>query len=460
MEIRKARHPRERYGTIKATTFNITSEDGCKKIDWDKQREAYKARHPGCNVSRTTEQPSIMMLTGSSPKVCETSMGDRLLLQALKNKIDYCRPRGIEIFYNMASFDAELTNFWAKLPVLRMAMLKHPHVEWFWWVDADVYFTDMLFDMPMASYEKYEMVVPGYYDHVYKHKDWVGLNTGVFLTRNNQWTLDLLDMWAVFGPVGKVRDEAGLFFERELPGRPPFEADDQSALVYLLNKHNDTLRERVFLETSYILHGYWHVLVDKYEDMMAHNSPGVIPHGNDKCPFTTHFVGCKPCGNYGEDRQRCFRQMIRAFNFADNQIIRRIGLQHVNLASWQVKPLPAVREEAVKKTKTAWTLKEEGLGPGQAGLPPCYHQREDEVAARRTQLHQDRVMFRGHTPSNNFVLVGGYRTGPRSFTAIGLARLAWRSQRKVERCTWTSLDGDQEDGTMESELSLFLCLPL
>eukprot|EP00897_Mesotaenium_endlicherianum_P001847 jgi/Mesen1/1690/ME000137S00604 len=37
-----------------------------------------------------------------------------------------------------------------------------------------------------------------------------------------------------------------------------------------------------------------------------------------------------------------------------------------------------------------------------------------------------------------------------SFTAIGLARLAWRSRRKVERCTWTSLAGHQENGTVQS----------
>eukprot|EP00897_Mesotaenium_endlicherianum_P009611 jgi/Mesen1/8679/ME000051S08078 len=441
--------------------------------DWDEQREAYKARHPGCNVSRTTGQPAIMMLTGSSPKVCETSMGDRLLLQALKNKIDYCRPRGIEIFYNMASFDAELTGFWAKLPLLRLAMLKHPHVEWFWWVDSDIYFTGahtktchsppllpyffqsvaslyMLFDLPMASYEKYDMVLPGYYNQVYDDRNWVGLNAGNYLIRNNQWALDLLDIWAVFGPAGKVRDEAGALFTRELQGRTLFEADDQSALVYLLIKHSNTLREHIYLESSYALHGYWQLLVDKFEGMMAHNSRGVVTKGNDKRPFTTHFVGCKPCGNFGdEDRHRCFREMIRAFNFADNQILSPIGLQHVNLTSWQVKALPAVKEEAKTFPKAVRTRKEEGLGPGLAGLPRCYHQGEDEVAARRTQLHQDRVMFRGHTPINNFVLVGGYRTGPRRFTAIGLARLAWRSQRKVETCTWTSLAGDQEDGTVE-----------
>eukprot|EP00897_Mesotaenium_endlicherianum_P001841 jgi/Mesen1/1685/ME000137S00594 len=307
--------------------------------DWDEQREAYKAGHPGCNVSRTTGQPSIMMLTGSSPKVCETSMGDRLLLQALKNKIDYCRPRGIEIFHNMAALDAELTGFWSKLPLLRLAMLKHPHVEWFC--------ADMAFDIPMASYEKFNMVMGGYDCQVYEDKNWVGLNTGSVFIRNNQWTLDLLDMWAVFGPIGRVRNEAGELFTRELLGRPAFEADDQSALVYLLTKHSDTLRERVFLEAAYDLHGYWQSHVDKFEDMMAHNSPGLIPHGNDKCPFTTHFVGCKPCGDFGgQNGHRCFREMIRAFNFADNQILRPIGLQHVNLTSWQVKPRPAITEDS------------------------------------------------------------------------------------------------------------------
>ena len=40
-----------------------------------------------------------------------------------KNKIDYCRIHGIEIMYNMAHLDKELTAYWAKLSLIRRLML-------------------------------------------------------------------------------------------------------------------------------------------------------------------------------------------------------------------------------------------------------------------------------------------------------------------------------------------------
>nr|CAN75415.1 hypothetical protein VITISV_003066 [Vitis vinifera] len=42
-----------------------------------------------------------------------------------KNKIDYCRIHGIEIMYNMAHLDKELTAYWAKLSLIRRLMKKN-----------------------------------------------------------------------------------------------------------------------------------------------------------------------------------------------------------------------------------------------------------------------------------------------------------------------------------------------
>jgi xyloglucan 6-xylosyltransferase len=63
--------------------------------------------------------------------------------------------------------------------------------------------------------------------------------------------------------------------------------------------------------------------------MMTTHMPGT---GDDKWPFITHFVGCKPCGSeasYGI--KRCLLQMERAFNFGDNQILQHYGYQHRTL---------------------------------------------------------------------------------------------------------------------------------
>eukprot|EP00897_Mesotaenium_endlicherianum_P001780 jgi/Mesen1/162/ME1132155C07618 len=78
---------------------------------------------------------------------------------------------------------------------------------------------------------------------------------------------------------------------------------------------------------------------------------------------------------------------------------------------------------------------------------------EHELAAQSTRQHQDRVLFKTHMPVYNFVLVGGYRTGPRSFAAIGLASLARHDTRRIEGCTWTSSAGDQTNGTIQRGIS-------
>ncbi|CAK9213246.1 unnamed protein product [Sphagnum troendelagicum] len=302
--------------------------------DWDQQRQAWKAKNP--NVTTTTKgKPRMLLVTGSQPTACENPVGDHYLLMSIKNKIDYCRLHNIEIFYNMAHLDAEMAGFWAKLPLIRKLMLGHPQVEWIWWMDSDAMFTDMLFEVPLEKYEKHNLVMHGFDELVFKEKSWTGLNTGSFLIRNCQWTLDLLDAWAPMGPKGTIRDKAGALLAKALKGRPNFEADDQSALVYLLVTQTDEWADKVFLENSYYLHGYWAILVDHYEEMMEKYHPGL---GDHRWPFVTHFVGCKPCSKVGDySVDRCLTQMERAFNFGDNQILEMLGFKHRSLISKKVK---------------------------------------------------------------------------------------------------------------------------
>ncbi|KAK7842390.1 xyloglucan 6-xylosyltransferase 2 [Quercus suber] len=204
-----------------------------------------------------------------------------------------------------------------------------------WWMDSDAMFTDMAFEVPWERYKDHNFVLHGWNEMVYDQKNWIGLNTGSFLLRNSQWALDILDAWAPMGPKGKVRDEAGKILTRELKDRPVFEADDQSAMVYLLMKEREKWGSKVYLESAYYLHGYWGILVDRYEEMMENYHPGL---GDHRWPLVTHFVGCKPCGKFGDyPVERCLRQMDRAYNFGDNQILQMYGFEHKNLGSRRVK---------------------------------------------------------------------------------------------------------------------------
>eukprot|EP00249_Psilotum_nudum_P015180 c25202_g1_i3 orf=670-2013(+) len=307
---------------------------GPKISDWDEQRQGWLKEHPQYS-NLVNGMPRILLVTGSQPKPCDNPVGDHYLLKSIKNKIDYCRLHNIEIFYNMAHLDTEMAGYWAKLPLIRKLMLSHPELEWIWWMDSDAMFTDMVFELPLDKYKEYNFILHGWDELVYNKKTWIGLNTGSFLLRNCQWSLDILDAWSPMGPKGKVRNEAGKLLSGTLAGRPDFEADDQSALIYLLITQKVLWGEKVYLESSYYLHGYWVVLVEKYEEMIEKHHPGF---GDDRWPFVTHFVGCKPCGSFGDyPVERCLKQMERAFNFGDDQILRTYGFQHQNLGTPKVK---------------------------------------------------------------------------------------------------------------------------
>ncbi|KAI8018610.1 putative xyloglucan 6-xylosyltransferase 3 [Camellia lanceoleosa] len=320
---------------------NVTYTLGPKITNWDEERKIWLDRNPDF-PNYVNGKARILLVTGSPPNPCDNAIGDHYLLKSIKNKIDYCRLHGIEIVYNMAHLDKELAGYWAKLPLIRRLMLSHPEVEWIWWMDSDALFTDMVFQLPLSKYDGYNLVIHGYPDLLFDQKSWIALNTGSFLFRNCQWSLDLLDVWAPMGPKGPVRDEAGKILTANLKGRPAFEADDQSALIYLLISQKDQWMNKVFVENSYYLHGYWAGLVDRYEEMIEKYHPGL---GDERWPFVTHFVGCKPCGSYGDyPVERCLSSMERAFNFADNQVIKLYGFGHRGLLSPKIK---RIRNETV-----------------------------------------------------------------------------------------------------------------
>ncbi|PSS07939.1 Xyloglucan 6-xylosyltransferase [Actinidia chinensis var. chinensis] len=313
---------------------NVTYTLGPKISNWDQERKIWLDQNPQFPNS-VNGKSRILLVTGSPPNPCDNPIGDHYLLKSIKNKIDYCRLHEIEIVYNMAHLERELAGYWAKLPLIRRLMLSHPEVEWIWWMDSDALFTDMVFELPLSKYNDYNMIIHGYPDLLFNQKSWIAVNTGSFLFRNCQWSLDLLDAWAPMGPKGRIRDEAGKILTANLKGRPAFEADDQSALIYLMISQKDQWMDKVFLENSFYLHGYWAGLVDRYEEMIEKYHPGL---GDERWPFVTHFVGCKPCGSYGDyPVERCLSSMERAFNFADNQVLKLYGFRHRGLLSPKIK---------------------------------------------------------------------------------------------------------------------------
>ncbi|CBI36830.3 unnamed protein product, partial [Vitis vinifera] len=245
---------------------------GPKISDWDEQRSTWLEQNPNFPNFIGPNKPRVLLVTGSSPKPCENPVGDHYLLKSIKNKIDYCRLHGIEIFYNMALLDAEMAGFWAKLPLIRKLLLSHPEVEFLWWMDSDAMFTDMAFELPWERYKDYNFVMHGWNEMVYDQKNWIGLNTGSQFLK-----LMISQQWCTFW-----------------------------------------LRRRI-----------------RGAEMIENYHPGL---GDHRWPLVTHFVGCKPCGKFGDyPVERCLKQMDRAFNFGDNQVLQIYGFTHKSLGSRRVK---------------------------------------------------------------------------------------------------------------------------
>ncbi|KAJ8765681.1 hypothetical protein K2173_014803 [Erythroxylum novogranatense] len=330
--------------------------------NWDEKRKEWLKHHP---TFAAGARDRVVMVTGSQPTPCKNPIGDHLLLRSFKNKVDYCRIHGIDIFYNNVLLHPKMRSFWAKLPVVKAAMLAHPEAEWIWWVDSDALITDMEYKLPLRRYDykSHNVVVHGWANLIYEEKSWTSLNAGVFLIRNCQWSMDFMHTWANMGPMSPDYPKWGeiqrsLFKDKLFP-----ESDDQSALIYLIHQ-DKTLTDKIYLEGEYYLEGYWvdilptlDNITERYSEMEREDGKLRRRHGEKvseqygafrernlrgwgngkgsyRRPFITHFTGCQPCSGdhhqmYGGES--CWNGMIKALNFADNQVLRKYGFVHPDL---------------------------------------------------------------------------------------------------------------------------------
>ncbi|XP_077217253.1 galactomannan galactosyltransferase 1-like [Tasmannia lanceolata] len=338
--------------------------------NWDEKRREWLRQHPSFGSGG---RERVLLVSGSQPEPCRNPIGDHLLLRFFKNKVDYCRIHGYDIFYNNNLFHPKMKTFWAKIPAVRSAMIAHPEAEWVYWVDSDAAFTDMEFKLPLEKYKDHNLIVHGWAHLIYEEHSWVGLNAGIFLIRNCQWSMDFMEKWARMGPQTPQYNEWGktqktLFQDKLYP-----ESDDQTGLAYLLVKE-ERWREKVFLESEYYFEGYWLDIVgtlenitEKYlkiekgvDGLRRRHAEKVSEYygeireeyvkvwgggrGSFRRPFITHFAGCQPCsGDHNElfSGESCWDGMQKALNFADNQVLRSFGFVHKNLLdSAAVSPVP------------------------------------------------------------------------------------------------------------------------
>ncbi|MCO5595476.1 hypothetical protein L7F22_049519 [Adiantum nelumboides] len=288
-----------------------------------------KSRGAGANIS-------FMLVTGERPSVCKSAEGARVLLQSYKNKVEYCSLHGCKVWYMLESWEEGYYGVWARYPALLRIMRSLPSVQWFMWMDADAVFTDFEFSIPFHLYNDWNknFIAHGFPHLLYGEEgNWFSLNAGIFLIRNCQWSYKFLEVWRELGKRER-RQEAKRAFNQEIANRPrDLRADDQSALIYMLRQLRNGTEEAVHVEAAYFLHGYYELMVDRYEEMVEKGRHRM--RDDQQWPFTTHFCGCSFCGSKEPVSPRCLLGFTRAYSFAHNQFLlsTRANLFHPNLNS-------------------------------------------------------------------------------------------------------------------------------
>lgn len=338
--------------------------------NWDEKRKEWLLRHPSF-VAGAKER--ILLVTGSQPSPCKNPIGDHLLLRFFKNKVDYSRLHGYDIFYNNVLLHPKMHTYWAKYPVARAAMMAHPEAEWIWWVDSDALFTDMEFKLPLHRYKNHNLIVHGWPNLIHEKKSWTGLNAGVFLIRNCQWSLDFMEAWASMGPQTPNYEKWGETLSATFKDKAFPESDDQTGLAYLIAVEKQKWADKIYLEYEYYFEGYWEEIVGTYDNITERYSElereevrlrrrhaekvsesyGAVrePYlkeagygrGSWRRPFMTHFTGCQPCsGNHNQlySADACWNGMQKALLFADNQVLRKYGYVHPDLLDNSASPIP------------------------------------------------------------------------------------------------------------------------
>ena len=226
----------------------------------------------------------------------------------------------------------------------------------------------------LDRYKDHNLVVYGWPNLVYEdkgNKSGTSLNAGVFMIRNCQWSMDLVNDWAEMGPNSPNYKKWGQIQLSTFKDKTYPHSDDQSALIYLLFKHKDKWGNKTYIENEYYFQGYWVEIVKAYDNITEGYKEVEIlgptlrrrhaeklseyyaklrePYLEDagykrRRPFVTHFTGCQQCNGIHNPMyvgDTCWIEMQRALNFADNQVLRNYGFVHPDLMNSSfVSPLP------------------------------------------------------------------------------------------------------------------------
>ena len=212
-------------------------------------------------------------------------------------------------------------------------------------------------------------IVHGWEQNFYEKRSWLGINAGVFLIRNCEWSMNFMERWSMMGPRIPLYESFAKILFDELPDREITDSDGQSTLVYLMIKEKDKWGGKIYIENESFFQGFWLDIVGNYENISkryeaieakytklrrryAEKTARLYAGKREsylkkiwvgilgRRPFVTHFTGFQPCsGNHNPiyKAKYCLNGMVRSLDFAYDQVLRIYGFRRRQLQSLVVR---------------------------------------------------------------------------------------------------------------------------
>lgn len=157
------------------------------------------------------------------------------LVQPLtKNKEEYCNLHGYKFFLNIVDCDVKDFSGYYRFNYILELMITNPEIELFCWIDNDAFITN--FTIKLESFQDY---LENDWNFIVG-EDWNGINTGVFLIKNNPETRQF---------VQKILD----FVPNPLDGRPYWWVKSEQCAVNSLISTIKTILVPHYMINSYLI---------------------------------------------------------------------------------------------------------------------------------------------------------------------------------------------------------------
>lgn len=264
-------------------------------------------------------QPNVVMITALHDKPCKYPNGDYLNLISILNKQDYARLHNYPIVVSTRLADPTLHNMWNKIGTILKTFDDYPTADWYLWIDSDTMIIDVNFLLPFQRFKGKDLIIWGNETRLALGDGRRGINSGVMLIRNSDWSKDFFEQVAELGRIAEPGLENVLMEELT---SPEYTYDpglrDQNAISYLLKRDATVnMPHTQLVNRQYCLNCYWRDLLEL----------GSLQSDDTRVHFINHFSGCQMCTqqNKNDDYKECESEYVKSYEYADEQFKRALA---------------------------------------------------------------------------------------------------------------------------------------